>query len=90
MKLTTLASYADAITRLNIKQVQFFYHLAVIFGTLTDDELVNGASITAAGNLAYIVIKSPHTGISNWAALMLKRMQHASRRCRSTATPPSA
>ncbi len=90
MKLTTLASYADAITRLNIKQVQFFYHLAVIFGTLTDDELVDGATITAAGNLAYIVIKSPHTGISNWAALMLKRMQHASRRRRSMAAPPSA
>jgi hypothetical protein len=90
MKLTTLASYADAITRLNIKHVQFFYRLAAIFGTLTDDELVDGETITVAGNLAYIVIKSPHAGISNWASLMLKRIQHASRRRRSTAVQPSA
>jgi len=77
MKLRTLASYADAITRLNIKNVQFFYHLAVVVGTLTDDELMSGASITVAGNFAYLAIKSPHRSISNWGIRMLKRIYYA-------------
>jgi hypothetical protein len=82
MKLRTLASYADAITRLNIKNAQFFYHLAVVMATITDDELTSWNSITPAGNLAYIIIKSPHAGISKWASRMLKRFYYASRRHR--------
>lgn len=77
MKLKTLASYADAVTRLNVNSESFFFQLMVMFGTLPDHDFVSGLTIITAGNLAYLAVKSKRVAISKWAVLMLKRLYYA-------------
>lgn len=81
MKLKTLASYADSVTRLNVNSESFFFQIMVMFGTLPDSDFVSGSTVTTAGNLAYLAVKSRLPAVSKWAVLMLKRLYYAHKRC---------
>jgi hypothetical protein len=88
MKLKTLAMYADSVFRLKVHNIEFFHSLTVTFSTMNDTILYYNSSLSMAGNLAYMALKSKNKQASEWANNMLMRIYYSNPAALAAATTP--